>query len=456
MAIPMRKKKLLFLCMAAFALVLILFGWFSWGIFEGEKPSIKIEPLPDFLSGNREFKLTVSDRKRGLRSVEVSLIQEGRKTEILEKKFPFIGLFNSDGFRSFETGFSIDPKKRHLEQGGAHLEVRVRDYSRRRWGEGNLSLLQHEMVVDTNPPAIRAVSPTHRMNLGGSGLVVYTTSADTAESGVFVNDAFFPGFPVGDASYEWPHVCYFAVSHDTKVNSPFFLWAKDMAGNKTRSPLKHRIRKKRFRTRQINVTDPFLERILPNFSSYPFDPDASDIQRFVKVNRHLRKENALTFQGLRTETGPEKLWKGTWLRLKNAATMSRFADRRFYHYKGKKIDDQFHLGVDLASLANAEVPAANHGRVIYAEPLGIFGLTVVLDHGQGIASVYSHLRKTRVEPGLTVKKGDVIGLTGQTGLAGGDHLHFGMMVHGVFVNPIEWWDPHWIKDNVTRKLALLK
>ncbi|MCP4682337.1 MAG: M23 family peptidase, partial [Desulfobacterales bacterium] len=44
---------------------------------------------------------------------------------------------------------------------------------------------------------------------------------------------------------------------------------------------------------------------------------------------------------------------------------------------------------------------------------------------------------------------------GQTGLAGGDHLHFGVMVGGVFVNPIEWWDSHWIQDNITRKLALL-
>jgi murein DD-endopeptidase MepM/ murein hydrolase activator NlpD len=55
-----------------------------------------------------------------------------------------------------------------------------------------------------------------------------------------------------------------------------------------------------------------------------------------------------------------------------------------------------------------------------------------------------------------VSKGDTIGYTGQTGLASGDHLHFGIMVNGVFVNPIEWWDSHWIKDNITRKLALLE
>ena len=72
-----------------------------------------------------------------------------------------------------------------------------------------------------------------------------------------------------------------------------------------------------------------------------------------------------------------------------------------------------------------------------------------------IASVYSHLSKIDVELNKEIMKGETVGLTGQTGLAGGDHLHFGIMVNGIFVNPIEWWDPHWIQDNVTRKLALL-
>ena len=143
------------------------------------------------------------------------------------------------------------------------------------------------------------------------------------------------------------------------------------------------------------------------------------------------------------------------MRHKNAATTARFADRRIYYYKGEKIDEQIHLGVDLASLANSEVEAANNGRVIFADRLGIYGLTVILDHGQGVASTYSHLSKKLVEVGQRVKKGDVIGLNGQTGLAGGDRLHFGIMVGGVFVNPIEWWDPHWIQDNITTKLALL-
>ena len=174
------------------------------------------------------------------------------------------------------------------------------------------------------------------------------------------------------------------------------------------------------------------------------------------INRDLMKDNGSVFYNLRTETNPEKLWDGTWVRLKNAANMAGFADRRLYYYKGKKVDEQVHMGVDLASLANSKVQAANNGRVIFADRLGIYGLTVVLDHGQGLASIYSHLSEIGVDINQEVMKGEAIGLTGQTGLAGGDHLHFGIMVSGMPVNPIEWWDSHWIQDNITRKLAFLK
>ena len=94
--------------------------------------------------------------------------------------------------------------------------------------------------------------------------------------------------------------------------------------------------------------------------------------------------------------------------------------------------------------------------MIFADRLGIYGLAVVIDHGQGLESVYGHLSKIEVTLDQQVKKGQPIGLTGETGLAGGDHLHFAVIVQGIFVNPVEWWDPHWIADNVIKKLALVE
>jgi len=115
-----------------------------------------------------------------------------------------------------------------------------------------------------------------------------------------------------------------------------------------------------------------------------------------------------------------------------------------------------HLGIDLASTAQANIEAANSGVVLYAGNLGIYGNAVIIDHGQGISSQYGHMSSISVKEGQQVTKGQIIGNTGATGFAGGDHLHFSVLVGGVFVDPKEWWDPHWIKDNVEYKLELAK
>jgi murein DD-endopeptidase MepM/ murein hydrolase activator NlpD len=78
---------------------------------------------------------------------------------------------------------------------------------------------------------------------------------------------------------------------------------------------------------------------------------------------------------------------------------------------------------------------------------------VVLDHGLGLMSLYAHLSDIGVKVGQTVQKGEALGRTGETGLAGGDHLHFALLVHGVYTNPIEWWDDHWLKDRIAKPLA---
>jgi murein DD-endopeptidase MepM/ murein hydrolase activator NlpD len=450
-----KRRTGLIICIAVIFIVLGLLGWFLSHIFEGEKPSISLEPLPQYLSGDETFSLQIGDQKRGLKRVQVVLIQEGRETAVLEEPFPFEGFLNRDGVREYEKTFAIDPPEINLAQGRADLQVRVWDYSRRSGGDGNLSVLEHRMVVDTIPPAVRALSRMHNVNVGGTGLVVYQASSDTAESGVYVGEHFFSGFHAEDASQTGSHVCFFAIPYNAAGRPEVFLWAKDKAGNTSRARFYIHILDKRFRTERVNITDSFLSQVLPYFSFYPMDPDKTDIEKFVQINRELRRENAEVFYDLRDQTSPQRLWEGTWVRLKNAANMARFAEHRIYYYKGEKIDEQDHMGVDLASLANSDVQAANRGRVVFADRNGIYGLTVVLDHGQGLASSYSHLSDITVSVGQEVPIGSTLGHTGQTGLAGGDHLHFGVMVSGVFVNPIEWWDPHWIQDNITRKMELL-
>ena len=96
--------------------------------------------------------------------------------------------------------------------------------------------------------------------------------------------------------------------------------------------------------------------------------------------------------------------------------------------------------------------ASNRGVVLLPTYLGIYGNCVILDHGLGVQSLYAHLSTIDMKEGETVEKGQTIGRTGSTGLAGGDHLHFTMLVNGVAVNPVEMWDPHWMEDRVFRKI----
>jgi len=453
-----RKKMSRYVTIGSLSLVLIVIAllvWFLTSIFEGEKPFLRVDPLPQFLTEKKTFAVAAMDSKRGLRVLKVVLNQEGREIPVLEKKFDFKGLLNRGGVRSYDTMFSVDPAKLNLTQGRVDLEVRVWDYSRRSGGDGNLTLMQHTMVIDTIPPSIRAVSRINNMNVGGAGLVVYQASSDTVKSGLFVDGLFYRGFPAKKNSENRHYVCYFAIPHSMKGNPELYLWAEDKAGNRSKTTFYYHIRRVRFRTERMNLTDQFVKSVLAEFSSYPFDPAAKDIDKFLKVNRELRKENHLTFKKVAEDTAPEKLWDGPWLRQKNSLTTGHFAEKRLYYYNGQKIDEQVHTGIDLASVPNAEVHAAASGRVIFAGRLGIYGRTLILDHGQGLASLYAHLSSSSVQVGAQVAKGEAIGATGQSGLAGGDHLHFGIMVQGMFVNPIEWWDPHWIRDNITRKLNLL-
>jgi murein DD-endopeptidase MepM/ murein hydrolase activator NlpD len=449
------KKTVYYLTLIPLVVIITLFVWFFTIIFEGEKPILTVNPLPEFLSKKQTFTVKSSDMKRGLKALKVSYTHGGAEQTVLDLKFPFEGMLNHSGTHNCENQFVIDPQALHLAQGTIEIKVQAWDYSRKNGGDGNTSVVVHNLIVDTMPPTIRPLSQMHNINQGGTGLVVYQASSDTAESGVFVNDLFFKGYPASKNQKNENYVAYFAIPHDIKTNPSISLWAKDKADNTLKTSFTCLVKRVQFRSDDMNLSDSFFQKVLPYFSA-EIDPNKTDIDNFLKINRDLRKTNNAVFYELMKNVSPDKLWEGSWLRLKDSAPMAKYADHRRYMYNGRLVDEQDHMGQDLASLANAPVDAENSGKIIFAERNGIYGNAVVIDHGQGIASIYGHLSDIIVTKGQDVKKGDIIGHTGQTGLAGGDHLHVSILVQGVFVNPIEWWDDHWIQDNVTSKLDLLK
>ena len=319
-----------------------------------------------------------------------------------------------------------------------------------------------DVQVRLERPRIAPLSTFHYINLGGTEMIVYRASPPDVQSGVRVGDYEYPGFPAAGATAEGVkiadaavRVAFFSLLWDQDVNTPMYLFARDEAGNTARADFDYRVFPKPFKRSRIELDDRFLDRVVPSILEGTSDvnPQGDTLQKFLAINGELRRKNTAKIASFGRQTSPEMLWRGIVFHpFTNSAVESAFADQRTYVYKGKEVDRQTHLGFDLARVANSPVVAANRGRILYADELGIYGNCVIIDHGMGVQSLYGHLSSIAVKAGDMVEKEQELGRSGMTGLAGGDHLHFTMLVDGRMVNPVEWWDQHWIQDRILRKL----
>lgn len=419
---------------------------------EGEPPTMTLKLDSPALGASQNLALQVADARSGIRKVWVGILKDGQEVELLEKNYPSAGLLSGGRIHEETLQIPFEPKLKGIKDGKAVLRLVTRDFSWRNWGKGNTQYQEQEVVIDTRPPGISVLSRAHYFSQGGSGMVIYKLSEDCRTSGVMVGDQFYPGTG-GVFEDSAVYAAMIAVGHKQGPGTRITVTATDFAGNQNQAGLQYLINARAFRKDKINISDRFLDWKMPEFiNQVDALPGASHLDIFLKVNRDLRQANYETFTKVTAQSEDTVLWKGAFERLPGAANRARFADHRYYHYKGKVIDEQNHMGVDLASLANSPVPAANSGKVVFSGKVGIYGGTIVIDHGLGLFSMYSHLSQMTASEGQTVAKGEIIGATGQTGLAGGDHLHFGMMVHHTFVNPVEWWDGQWVKNNITSKI----
>ena len=347
-----------------------------------------------------------------------------------------------------------------LQQGPAKIIVSATRESFMRLRDVHTTVTR-DIQVRLEPPRIAVLSTKHYLNHGGSEMVIYRATPADVESGVRVGDVEYRGYPASGAGIPAADpavkVAFFALLHDQPLNAPVFAFARDGAGNEAKVSFVDQVFEKPFRKSRIPVDDRFFGRVVPEILSHSPQVKVDDpndlLAGFLKVNGELRRINADQIIQLTSKSPAEMLWKGPFMQLGNSQVEAAFADARTYVYNGKEVDQQTHLGFDLAVTANVPVLAANDGRVVNADWLGIYGNCVIIDHGMGVASLYGHLSSIDVKVGDSVTKGQVLGRSGMTGLAGGDHLHFTMLVGGRPVNPVEWWDAHWIQDRVLSKIS---
>ena len=426
-------------------------------------PSIAIEKPEKFVGTSTPLQITITvPDAPAMKPIRAVFEQNGKQTPLFSLDAPGKAQITQDGTDKVRITQEIGKETVPGLQSGAAKIIVTAGRPVLRGMRALQSTATRDVQVRLERPRVSVISTHHYVNLGGTELVVYRATPDDVESGVVVGETEYPGYPAAGATVDGVkitdpaiRVAFFALLYDQDVNTPMRVYARDPAGNTARADFDHRTFPKPFKKSRIPLDDKFLDRVVPAIleGTTEVKPEGDTLAKFLVINGELRKKNAEKIASFAKQTSPEMLWRGIVFHpFTNSAVESAFADHRTYIYNGKEVDQQVHLGFDLASLAGNPVVAANRGKVLFADELGIYGNCVIIDHGMGVQSLYAHLSSIEVKAGQDVDKEQALGRSGMTGLAGGDHLHFTMLVNGHMVNPVEWWDMHWIEDRILRKL----
>jgi murein DD-endopeptidase MepM/ murein hydrolase activator NlpD len=435
------------------AAFLLIVGILCWSKFERHGPRVSTSAAIQVLGRSTPLDFDVQSDAPGLRSVTVRLQSGGTTYDLLSESFPAVSWWRS-GVLQKRLHIEPDLVALKVPEGAATIDVSVETYAWHLLPVSYTPRLTVPVTIDLTPPKVEPLTTQHYVRLGGMDVAVFRQSPDTVRSGVQVDKYFFPA-RTGLFTDAGVALVFFAVPQDLAPDVRPRLFAADAAGNQREMYLPCEIKPRHFAERTLAIDDDFLSRKVPEIAHESGMPVSGDlVQDYLRINRDLRQQNDARIRQVTAHPAAQPLWDGAFRRQSNAAPLSSFADRRTYTYHGDVIDHQTHLGYDLASLKLSPVEAAQNGVVVFAENLGIYGNTVIVDHGLGIFTLYGHLSAIAVQPGEHVKTGQTLGQTGETGLAGGDHLHFSVLLSGVQVDPVEWWDPHWLRDRVTAKLTM--
>lgn len=427
-------------------------GVFAWMRAESVPPRIAGPEVLVVGGAGLDVELSLTDAGTGLRAVRATLRSAGGEQILLDERFPGDWVTGS-GVNSVDSRVSlrIDPKELDLRDGDAFLHVEVRDWSWRDGFRGNLAEAEIPVSVDRKKPKIQIFSGLTYIQRGGSGIVAYAVSEPSTRDGVLVGDSFFPGYPHPDAPDR--RIALYAVPTDAPDKPAIRVEAEDAAGNVGVGRWSVVVRERVLPEASVTLPESFLENTVRDLAEAS-DIDTSDLHAaFRIINTEMRSKNEEQIRNATAKSAPTPQWQGSFSQLENSKVTSRFAEQRTYFVGGTKNSQAVHFGYDLASTSLAPITAANDGRVVYADELGIYGNCVLIDHGLGLATLYGHLSQIDVGVGDEVKKGDTLGLSGATGLAGGDHLHFAVQIGDTYVDPLEWWDSAWMRTHIDTHIA---
>ncbi len=437
-------------------LALLLLGFLGieyWNV--GPPPSIRITPDLPAIGKRTGFQIEASVPRRGLSWIRAELVQ-GENAAILgvrqyqpRSKWAFWGAATGQDILKVEAGTTTISG---LKSGPATIRVTAgRAGTLLRHPEPATELLV--LPVRLHPPSLQVLSSQVYVAQGGAEAVVYRVGENTVRDGVRSGEWWFPGYPLPGGGKQ-DRFAIFSVPYDQDKPQARIV-AADEAENEAEAAFIDQFFPRRPRSDRIALSEAFMGKVVPEIMGQTSEMEdrGSLLDNYLAINGELRRKQNDELKALASKSRPEFLWKRPFMMMPNAKVMALFAEHRTYQYEGRTVDEQDHLGYDLASIRHAPVPAANDGIVVLARYYGIYGNTVIIDHGFGLMTLYGHLSSITVSAGQPVGRGDILGRSGDSGLAGGDHLHFAILLQGLPVNPVEWWDAHWIEDRIARKLT---
>lgn len=421
---------------------LVAVGVVAYIAWRQSVPGIQVTtPPPTLLGGKTPLTFTMQAARGNVARAEVRIVQGGKPTVIAR-------LERAPAPR-VELPVTIEPAALGVREGEAALEVWARDDFWRPVRLDDRAIARFPVTVDLTPPRIEILAATQYVSPGGAALVAFRLP-EAGRAEVRAGGQAFPSFPYGPAD-QGARIALVAFPWNFSGTGAMSVSAVDEAGNSASRAVAAELKPRKFPHDIIDIKDTFLEGKVPELLPQR-PPDQPLIDGFLVINRDQRKQAEEEKRHIGATTGDKALWEGVFVQPRNTKVFANFAESRTYRYQGRPIDAQVHFGYDLAATRHMAVPAANTGVVVFAGPLSIYGNTVVIDHGLGLQTLYAHLSSIGVARGDQVKKGQEIGRSGTTGLAIGDHLHYEVLVHGVSVTPLEWWDAKWLRDRIARPL----
>ncbi len=441
----MRRKKSsagIVVLIVSILIVALLAYLYNSKMFEREAPTIELSSMIEW-NLKKPISIKISDSS-GIKFVR-AILSDGKNSIVLSKKVFEVSqneylldvVFPRTGFIS---------NKRTFE-----LTVEALDSSKWNFFSGNQAIKKSIIHVDTKRPELIIINNSYKITKGGVATVIFKAKDSNLEE-LYIETNF------GKTFYATPFYKenYFISLLAWPINQEEFkatIVARDKAGNTAKSRVRYFLKDKKYRKSYIELKDRFLDGKIADLAQEddPTTASMSKIERFKHVNETMRERNVQNIYRV-TSQAPKEMISSFFLKpfypLRNAAAVAGFGDHRYFKYDKKIVSESYHLGLDLASVRRADIVASNSGEVVYSAYSGIYGKTVIISHGLGLYSLYSHNSANLVDVGEQVKVGDVIAKTGMTGLALGDHLHFGIVVQGIEVRPEEWMDANWMRVNV--------